>query len=134
MDWPLHLPDSCPPSDATSKKITIYRFLFKNNEVCQINFLSKREENPARRYDELDKECKACGLSVLADRDEVIRLQRKVPRYRYPSAVANLTEDAGKVKHTPDRRNKMNSHHTWWVPAEIKPWELFGEIIEPPSV
>lgn len=132
MNWPFHLPASCPPNDATCRKITVYRFLLREQEISPSNFRTKKEENPSKVFKKKEQECEACGLSVLVDKEEILRIQRRVPRYRKKIAVANLTEGTGKVKHTPTA--EMSSHYTWWIPRDVKPWELVKEVLEPPKI
>ena len=132
MEWSKHFPDSCPPDDAKSMTITVYRFL-EEREIKPEHFLTVRELSPHRKFSPAEKECRACSLSVFTSREEVVRLQRTVPRWRKPAAIGNLEPDSGKLKHTPSP-GKNNTHHSWWVPTEIKPWSLFNGIIEPPKI
>ena len=131
MDWSKYFPEFCPPEDAECKSIQVYRFI-EDNQIKEEHFLTVRELSPHRQFAETEKECRACSLSVFTNREEVIRLQRTVPRWRKPAARGRLEETSGKVKHTPSFGTN-NSHHSWWVPKDIKPWELFHEIIEPPG-
>jgi hypothetical protein len=131
MEWPKYLPKSCPPDDAECKSIQVYRFL-EDSCIKQEYFLTVRELQPSRKFPEPEKECRACSLSVFTNREEVISLQKRVPRWRKPVAVGRLTETSGKVKHTPSHGTN-NSHHSWWVPKDVKSWALFHEIIETPK-
>ncbi|WP_271254895.1 hypothetical protein [Pseudanabaena sp. Chao 1811] len=133
MQWSNHFPDSCPPNDADCKSITVYRFL-GDNEIKSEHFLTVRELYPKRKFPETEKECRACSLSVLVSRDEAIRLQKTIPNYMKKSiAEGKLEESSGKIKHTPSAGKNDSSHHSWWVPSDVKPWTLFQEIIEPPQ-
>lgn len=38
-----------------------------------------------------------------------------------------LSGELGKIKHTPSRHEK--SHHTWWIPEDSEPWNVF-ELID----
>ncbi|WP_333435031.1 hypothetical protein [Microcoleus sp. D2_18a_D3] len=42
-------------------------------------------------------------------------------------AVANLTPDSGRIKHTPSPGTK-NSHHSWWVPVNVEALTLFEAV------
>jgi hypothetical protein len=130
MQWSNYFPESCPPPEAESRSIVVYRFL-ANNEISPEDFVTVRQKNPDRKFPEVEKECRACSLSVFISREEVIRLQRKVPRWRRPVATGSLIESSGKLKHTPSPGTN-NSHHSWWIPVDIEPWTLFDEIISPP--
>lgn len=131
MEWPKYLPKSCPPSDAERKSIQVYRFL-EDSCIKQEHFLTVRELQPSRKFPEAEKECRACSLSVFTNREDVINLQKRIPRWRKPVAIGRLEETSGKVKHTPSPGTN-NSHHSWWVPKDVKPWALFHEIIEIPK-
>lgn len=130
MEWSKHFPDSCPPNDAECKVMTVYRFL-EDDEIKPECFLTVRELSPHRKFPEAEKECRACSLSIFTSKEEVLRLQKTVPRFRKPVAGGKLEKTSGKVKHTPSS-GKNNSHHSWWVPSDVKPWTLFYEIIESP--
>jgi hypothetical protein len=132
MEWSKSFPDSCPPDDAECRSMTIYRFL-KDRDIKPEHFLTVREESPSRRFPEAEKECRACSLSIFTKKEEVISLQRKVPRWRTPAAIGSISSGSGVVKHTPSIGTN-NSHHSWWVPVDVKPWTLFNEVIEPPQI
>jgi hypothetical protein len=132
MEWPKHLPPDCPPTDAQSKSIEVYRFLDNDNQLKHENFLTVKEKSPNRAFKQSEKECRACALSVFTDRDEVIALQDTVPRWRRPIAIGKINTTSGLIKHTPSS-DTNNSHHSWWVPVNIKPWQLFSQVIEAPT-
>jgi hypothetical protein len=132
MKWSENLPDACPPNDACEcESIAVYRFLNDNKDTSR-NFLTVRELQPKRTFPELEKECRACSLSVFTDKDEVIKLQSVVPRWRKPVAILKLDKTSGKIKHTPSP-NTDNSHHSWWVPVDLNPETLSQKIIQPPA-
>ena len=132
MEWSESFPNSCPPDDAECRSTTIYRFLEDKNIKLE-DFLTVREKHPRRPFPEAEKECRACSLSVFTKKEEVISLQRKVPRWRKPAAVGAISPDSGVVKHTPSPGTD-NSHHSWWVPVDVKPWTLFHEVLAPPQI
>ena len=135
MEWSKHFPISCPPKDADAiASITVYRFLKCNDaKIEPEHFLTVREVSPNHeKYEKEDIECKACSLSVLTNNEDVLRLQKRVPRWRLPVAVGILDVTAGKIKYTPSKP-MGNSHHSWWIPIDIKPCEFFNQIIPPPS-
>jgi hypothetical protein len=131
MKWSTYFPESYPPNDAKRQAMEVYRFL-EGSEIKPDDFLTVREKNIDRKFPEIEKECRACSLSVFTSREEVIRLQRKVPRWRKPAVAGRLEETSGKVKHPPSPGTN-NSHHSWWVPIDIQPWTLFYAVIEPPQ-
>jgi hypothetical protein len=105
----------------------MYRFL-EGDGITASDFLTVRDKAPERRFPESEKECRACSLSVFTDRSEVLRLQRRVPRWRKAIAIGQLTETSGKLK-----PQTNNSHHSWWVPMGVNAIDLFFEVMEPPS-
>jgi hypothetical protein len=130
MVWGKHFPEDCPPQDAVPQAVTVYRFL-EGDRIQSSDFLTVRDKAPDRKFPEVEKECRACSLSVFVDREEVLRLQRRVPRWRKAVAIGQLDESSGKLKHTPSPQTH-NSHHSWWVPVEGQASDLFFEVINPP--
>jgi hypothetical protein len=128
MDWATYFPAHCPPSTATTGIFTVYRFL-DDHQILPSDFLTVREKALERRFPDEEKECRACSLSVFTDLEEVLRLQRRVPRWRRTIAIGKLDETSGKLKHTPSPQTN-NSHHSWWVPQAIRAIDLFAAIIE----
>jgi hypothetical protein len=132
MEWAQHFPEDCPPRDAVEKSIIVYRFL-EGDRIQELDFLTVRDKMPNRRFPEAEKECRACSLSVFVELEEVLRLQRRVPRWRKAVAIGQLNATSGKLKHTPSPQTN-NSHHSWWVPIEVQAQGLFDDVIDPPSV
>ena len=115
--YPGFYPSVCPPEDAIPASGQVYRCI-KGEVVSAQEFLSWKELNPERSYSNSCKECEACGISVLRDRRDVLRLIQTVPAMRKcRCAVGLLTPDMGVIKHTPSHRS--NSHYTWWTPIGV---------------
>jgi hypothetical protein len=131
MEWSANFPDHCPPQDAIKGSFRVYRFL-QGNEITSSDFLTVRDKAPDRKFPEIEKECRACSLSVFTDRDEVLSLQRRVPRWRKSIAIGQLEVTSGKLKHTPSPQTN-NSHHSWWMPTDVIAVDLFWDVMEPPS-
>lgn len=131
MEWGENFLEDCPPQDAIASVYEVYRFL-EGDGITASDFLTVRDKAPERRFPEDEKECRACSLSVFTDRSEVLRLQRRVPRWRKAIAIGQLDETSGKLKHTPSPQTN-NSHHSWWVPKDVSAVDLFVEVMEPPS-
>ncbi len=125
MEWYNHLSHDCPPSDAKPANGEFFRLIKKiNTSPCADDFRSGREDNVGKELPNGITECQACGLSVLQSLDDVYRLQRRVPVFRkHVAARGSLTPNLGCIKHTPTPRE--NSHHTWWLLREKKPWKFF---------
>jgi hypothetical protein len=131
MNWATYFPANCPPDTATTGTFTVYRFL-EGAPISSADFLTVREKAIDRRFSEPEKECRACSLSVFTDLEAVLSLQRRVPRWRKAVTIGHLDETSGKLKHTPSPHTN-NSHHSWWVPQDIRAIELFSEVLEVPS-
>jgi hypothetical protein len=131
MDWAEYFPENCPPDDALTGQFTVYRFL-DGDFILPTDFLTVREKAPNRQFPETEKECRACSLSVFTDREEVLRLQRRIPRWRKALAIGYLNEFCGKLKHTPSPQTN-NSHHSWWVPQAVSAIDLFDQVLKVPS-
>jgi hypothetical protein len=130
VDWAEYFPNDCPPTDAKTGSFVVYRFL-EGDRITASDFLTVREKAIDRKFPDLEKECRACSLSVFIDFDEVSNLQRRVPRWRKAIAIGRLNETSGKLKHTPSPQTN-NSHHSWWIRKEVTALDLFFEVIEPP--
>ena len=131
MEWGENFPDHCPPHDSVSGSFKVYRFL-EGNGIDSSDFLTVRDKVPNRKFPEIEKECRACSLSVFTDRSEVLSLQRRVPRWRKAVAIGQLNVTSGKLKHTPSPQTN-NSHHSWWVPKDVSAVDLFWNVMEAPS-
>lgn len=125
MEGSKQLPHDCPPPNAKPANGDFYRLIKSQHDFpCAEDFRSWREHNEGKEPPHGITECQVCGLSVLQSLDDVRRLQKKVPGFRKDVvARGNLIPDLGLVKHTPTA--KENSHHTWWLCREAKPWEFF---------
>jgi hypothetical protein len=124
--WREHLPSDCPPEDAISANGLVYRLVDKVNFDEQ-DFFSYRELYPERQWDGIT-ECVAGGISIYTDIEGIHRLRRRVKSMRHKKLIAGQLEPThGKMKHTPSETHI--SHHTWWIPLEAKPWEVF-ELIQ----
>ena len=120
-----HLPDNCPPLDATSPIIEVYSLV--DNPPTDIDFLSLRERQPNREYDQL-LECQTCGLSVFTDISGAELAKNVSRRLRKKTiALGHLSENSGQIKRTPSR-NTGDTHHTWWPAQNIAPCDLFQVI------
>jgi hypothetical protein len=127
FEWPEHFPESCPPSDAESAAGEFYRIVdedppdgedFIGN--LRLQQLGLRFKNKKRPWSD---DCEAAGLSVLADRDDVMNLREATGPMRLKAiAYGDITGD-GVMKHTPSASYK--SHHTWWIPMGVEAHEYF---------
>lgn len=122
VQWPDYFPADCPSQDARPATGEVYRLVKKNPPESE-DFIPLREKKPTAGFGE--KECQACGLSVLRDVEDALQM-RKRARGMAKRLVAKgrLSPCFGKIKHTPSSRDG-SSHHRWWVPTEVQPWRVF---------
>lgn len=112
MNWPSFFPPLCPPSEAKDAFAEVFR-LVSSNPPTVSDFESWAQRHPQK----WGGNCKASGLSVFTAKLDALRLVRRVPGLSALGdliASANLSQEAGKLMHTP---RDGNSHHTWWAPA-----------------
>ena len=110
MSYREPLPEGCPPDAA--KEIAAPQEVFRltrTNPPTLADFRSQRAEKPGRAFPGVT-ECQACGLSVFADRQDLVMKALKLPylRGRLVCRVA-LDAGAGRIQQT-----GQPSHHTWW--------------------
>ena len=108
--WPSFFPPQCPPSDSQAASGRVYR-LVSTVPPSEDDFRSYYEEDPVKWAGD----CKACGVSVFRDINDLQRLTRRV-RAMNPFVATKVLEHAdGRLMHTAPVPS--NSHHTWWTPA-----------------
>lgn len=129
MGWIDDLPDGCPPDDAQSPSGSVIR-LVRNNPPAAEDFVSLADERPGKEWETAELDCQARGLSVFRDRTDAIGVTNRVPALRGRLlAEADLTGAEGAIKQT--GQNPRSSHHTWWVPSNSSPEELFAVVESP---
>ncbi len=102
------LPDGCPPneSEIISEAREVFR-LVRQIPPSISDFQSQRTEKPNKPFSV--SECQARGLSVFADRKDILRARKlTLLRGRHICRVG-LAEGAGRIQKT-----GASSHHTWW--------------------
>ncbi len=129
LQWPDYYPEDCPPKDAITSSLTVYR-LVKRDPAETGDFIPLYIEKPENFVNKPASEvCQGCGISVLKDIQDVINLQNISGKMRRKHiAEGHINQMLGMTKHTPSRRYR--SHHTWWVPNGIKPRSVFKVISE----
>ncbi len=127
MRWPDHLPDGCPPEDATGASEQVYRFV-KNDPPTPEDFLSWRELYPNKPCPKSLEECYVCSISVFTSKAAVRRLHKRIPTFKnMKPALGELNPTLGVIKNTPSNRTDK-SHHDWWPPVDSKPWTVFNVV------
>ena len=129
MQWPDYFPDGCPPQDAQPATGEVYRLVKKNPPESK-DFIPTRKKQPSKDFGE--KECEACGLSVLRNVEDAVRVKSRAPGMKKRLvAKGTLNPHLGRIKRTPSKKFGQ-VHHTWWAPTDIQPWSVF-RIIEIPQ-
>lgn len=121
--YPDIFPNGCPPGDAKTMELEVYR-LVESNQIGEKDFKSFIEEgrdhrNPKHPFVEY-------GLSVNPDCEELIKHWRSVGalKKKYKNIASGITyKDTGVVKFTPSRVQK--NHHTWWLFKNALPENYF---------
>lgn len=125
MNWPDHFPPGCPPEAAEVTHGVVFR-LVEHEHPKERDFISYFLAKPNETW---KNPCKACGLSVYTVLEDVLRLKRRVPATRRKwIAKENLQEQDGRFMHTP---TNGDSHHSWWMPNDIDPWNRFTAYLNP---
>jgi hypothetical protein len=101
------LPDNCPPDDSVPCSGTIYRLVAGHTPIAD-DFMPHFEKYPGREWG--DDLCKAHGLSILLEREDVSKLTRRIKALQqFRVATARLDPPNGSRKQT-----GAAYHHTWW--------------------
>ena len=127
MQWPDYYPENCPPEAAEPASGTFYR-LVRRDPVQLEDFIPLYIDRPENFENiPIDEVCQGCGVSVCKNKQDIERLQNSSGKMRKRQiAEGELNPTLGAIKHTPSRKYK--SHHTWWVPIEVKPWLVFNVV------
>lgn len=122
MEWPDYFPRLCPPKQASEINGRFYRLILGDVPKGR-DFMPHYLLYPT--IDWGDRRCEACGLTVFKTVNDCERLKKKVPSMRKrKTASGDLNDTMGKILNTPSKNSK--SHHTWWLPVDLKePWLLF---------
>lgn len=111
FEFPDFFPKGCPPKEAKSEELTLYRFCAYNPPSEQ-DFLSYYQLNPAKYEGVID----AYGLSTFLYESDCRKALKIAPSLRkncsYLASVVSYNE-TGVVQHTPSKTG--SSHHTWWL-------------------
>ena len=121
LTWPDFYPENCPPAEAEPASGTVYR-LVKHDPARAEDFKSVFEENPRGAIKK--KTVKIYGLSVHRDLSDSERLKKRSKKFKNRQiAKGSFNPTLGMIQHT---LSIEESHHTWWVPVEAKPWTVFN--------
>jgi len=79
---------------------------------------SHETKDPGRDWGSKVACCKACGISVYADKSDAEATKKRIPALRAMEiAVAKISEESGVLAPTPS--NQAQSHCTWWIDPDL---------------
>jgi len=111
--WPSDFPEQCPPANARSEEVYVYR-LVSNSPPKREDFLTTKQEWPARIFEKPDDKCNSCGVSVFKQRDDAEKKRLRYKALRSKSIAHGKIEPSdGVVLET-----YAPSHMTWWLKTE----------------
>jgi len=122
MNFPTFFPEGCPPEDAPEANGCFFRIIpdKPGRQLKAKHFKSHREKQPDRDFSP-KPECQVCSISLIENLDEAKSFARTlietIPAFRdYEPLLARgvLEPPHGRIKHTPDVENGVQSHHDWW--------------------
>lgn len=121
MNWPLHYPEQCPPTDAYKYQGRIFRFTNRTHASVK-DFTSHYERKPNENWED---PCQARGLSVVNCLVGLKEMRKSVPALRRKKICeAVISTDEGVIADTPSNSSKR--HKTWWLPMSLEnPVEMF---------
>lgn len=109
VGFPSHWPSECPPADSTACTGEYFHLLTANPPGKDDLKSFAEKERILRHVPRCP--CMPYGLSVFAEREDAMFMQRAMPKLGAFIAVLQLRPDDGKAMRTPGQRP---SHHTWW--------------------
>lgn len=137
MTYPEFFPENCPPIDAEETNGTFYRLIKEKikKELNEKHFKSPRENQLKRIWPPSYCECELCAISLIKDPNEIHKqksiLKSKIAAYSSRKifvAKGNLLSKDGVIKNTPNKEEKIFSHHDWWKNKEVESWQKFHYI------
>ncbi|MFB2891891.1 hypothetical protein ACE1CI_02990 [Aerosakkonemataceae cyanobacterium BLCC-F50] len=121
-----YFPDNCPPRIAQPASGRVY-YLVKNDPPTPEDFFAKRQKNPRRRFSNNEQECRACGISVYTEIEDILNIRRIYPGLEnLKVAVGDLIPNFGVIQHTSSTNSP--SHHTLWLAVGAEVWTVFQVI------
>jgi hypothetical protein len=120
--WPDYFPKQCPPAEARSDTIEVYR-LVDHDPPTADDFRPIRIEAPHRPFS-ADQLCLACGVSVFKTVADAVRTRLRFRPLRSKRiAKGTVMPDDGLVLETGEP-----THTTWWLQT-ITPQSSFAEVL-----
>jgi len=124
MELSNYYPADCPPVIALPVDGEFFR-LVDNDPPEFDDFIPHRLKYPNIDYG--NRECQACGISLILDIEEIPSIRKMVPGLKGKKLSKGvLSSGMGVGLETPSP--KIESHFTWWVPIDVNPWNYFQVI------
>jgi hypothetical protein len=109
VDWPDYFPTNCPPQNARSDNLKVYR-LVDSDPPNQDDFIPNKLLYPHIDYTG-ETLCLACGISVDKTLDGIKRTRKRFRVLRNKKiAVGTIKPNDGVILET-----GSGTHVTWWV-------------------
>ncbi|MFZ6755521.1 hypothetical protein ACO0KY_19405 [Undibacterium sp. Dicai25W] len=121
MTWPQYFPASCPPQDARSENIEVFR-LIEESKAKKSDFLPTVIEFPHRKFDDA---CILCSVSVFVNIDEIKKRQARYSNLKSKKiAKGTIAETDGLILET-----LSAGHVSWWLKTD-EPHRTFSEVTD----
>ncbi len=117
-------PDGCPTEPHEENAGMYYRVVTSYPDPCADDFKSEAEKGNIPEYGSVGRKCGLCAVSLMKEFSDVKRLMKRHQMLSPNQYVAEvfLTGGHGVVKHTLSRT--YPSHHNWWVPVDVDPFQF----------
>jgi hypothetical protein len=97
--WPTYYPSKCPP-EVSPRDLKVFRLANKKS-ITANDFKPYRVSKPDEIFSD---ECKACGLSVYTNKDDLEKERQDRPNLRRKHIIEiSITKKSGKVMATPTK-------------------------------
>lgn len=117
MRFPDYFPEGCPPSEAISKEVEVFR-MCKSNVIEHSDFLSFYELGK-----NINGNVNGYGISVICDSGQAHTLSQMPAHRQEYLAKGSTKSDCGVILETPSRN--ISSHITWWLYEGATPEKYF---------
>lgn len=114
--FPPHFPNNCPPQPHTGIAGIFYKVV-KNMDKSDPTHFKSQYDLGEMAHLEPSEGCGRRSVSILASRDEAVRLSQQYQQKGKFIAQVNLSNGHGVIHHSPTKN--LLSHHDWWIPDGV---------------
>ena len=120
--FPAEWPDNCPPIEAISADLIVYR-IAKTSPPTPDDFVTYRE----MKKPDHGRPCDAAALSVFTNKDDAKHYSDKYQYLGEFIATGKLGPTHGKIMRNPRtlRGGKIVAHASWWAYLDVDRCALF---------